>query len=69
MAKQKQSKRGKRSDERPARKRYNNSDRLARRKILNLIRCNGMSFEDAVELWTKTRKRPHGPVPVRIKNV
>ncbi len=53
----KRPKSAKRPDNRPARMRYNNSDRLALRKILNLVRCNKMTPEAALNLWTSTRKR------------
>lgn len=53
---------GKRTDKRPARQRYNISDRLAYRKIRNMVR-SGMDPLKAAELWERTRRRPHGPLP------
>ena len=55
-------KRCKRPDNRPARLRYYNSDRLATRKCANLIR-SGYSVKDAIRVWTEARKRPYGKGP------
>ena len=56
MAKQ-QSKKSKRSDQRPARRRYWTSGRLASRKIRNVARNEGISIHEAERKWRAARKR------------
>jgi hypothetical protein len=53
----KTNKRSKRRDERPARTRYWQKHQLRTHKVHNLMRCCGMTQEDATKLWTDTRKR------------
>ena len=50
-------KKTKRPDNRPARSRYWGSGRLAIRKIKNLVKCNGLTVEEATQQWESTRKR------------
>lgn len=50
-------KKTKRPDTRPARSRYWISGRLALNKIKNLVRCNGLTVEEATQQWEETRKR------------
>ena len=51
---------GKRPDNRPARKRYWNELHLSHNKVRNLIDCNGFDNErEARVFWMSVRKR-HG---------
>lgn len=59
MSTQKQ-KKGKRPDNRPARKKYWITGRLARNKIRNMIRCGRMTFNAAVTAWESSRNRRLG---------
>lgn len=62
MGKQKQSKRGKKPDKRPARANYKHSGNLAGRKIRQLVR-HGRTLQGAMDVLTATRKRPIGVLP------
>jgi hypothetical protein len=42
---------------REVRSRYWRSGRLQRRKVRNLVRCCGMTWDAATALWEATRKR------------
>ena len=44
--------------------RYRRSGKLEKRKIRNLRRFNGLTVEQARELWFKTRKRGLGALRV-----
>ena len=63
MATQKsqKSKKTKRPDGRPARKRYWSSGKLKRKKVRNLVRHNGFETEAAaLRHWLSVRTRYHG---------
>jgi len=60
MAKQRQSKKAKRPDTRPARKRYWMKRTLELRKVKHLIRYCGMTTQSAYKRWHKDRQ---GRVP------
>lgn len=53
------SRRGKRPDTRPAKKRYWRPGRLREKKIRNMVR-NGMDRDAAEKQWDSTRRRYHG---------
>jgi hypothetical protein len=57
-------KKAKRTDKSPARSRYWTSGNLAFRKIRNMV-LSGMSVDDALEVWEKSRRRKKGDVPYR----
>lgn len=50
-------KKTKRSDKRPARPRYWSRGRLKVNKIKRLVKCNGLTVEQALKQWEATRKR------------
>lgn len=58
----KRPKKSKRPDNRPAKKRYWTSGRLAYRKVRNLVR-SGYAPMEALKLWEATRKRNKGEIP------
>ena len=59
---------GKRLDNRPARKRYWASNVLEFRKIRNMIRYSGMTPTKAMDRWNKTRRRrPRQDLTLSVK--
>lgn len=60
-------KKGKRPDSRPARIRYWNSKSLLKRKIGNMIRCNGVPPETAKQVWLNVRQ--HRRIAGAIRNM
>lgn len=51
MARTKLSKKSKRSDSRPARAKYWSIRKLEARKVANLMRCRGMTKQQAYRYW------------------
>jgi len=66
MPKLSHSKRGKRPDPRPARKRYWTSGRLVLRKLRNLVIYGRMAPSRAIDYWDKARRRYRGTTPSNL---
>lgn len=49
-------KKSKRPDNRPARARYWSERHLEKHKVRNLVRCNGMTEDQARAFWREVRK-------------
>ncbi len=55
--KRNRAKKSKRPDTRPARLRYWTESHLEKNKVRNLVRCNGMTVEEARAFWRRVRTK------------